>query len=165
MHISARQEQYGDAYLHTLTSVAGFSMAKPVPDDDSVDWVIGAKGLFATLHSPKIEVQVKCPFRFTETPDTISYAIPRKNYDDLRIAPVMVPRLLVVVTIPENIDDWVKLTKDGLLLRKWAYWKSLLHAPDLTNKKTVTVEIRKSQRLTIKSLQGLMTRAGAMEPL
>jgi hypothetical protein len=165
MELSARQELYGDAYLHALAAVAGFGMAKPVPDDDSIDWLICARGPYETRRSPMIAVQIKCPFRYRDSPDTIGYPISLKNYDELRPWPLMVPRLLIVVTIPESIDKWIESTADGTILRNCAYWISLREAPTRPNKGKVTISIPKSQRQTAESLQALMYRAGASEPL
>lgn len=161
MQIALRQEQFGGAYLKAITSVAGYSLTASSVDDDSIDWTIVARGQFREYYSPKIDIQLKCPYRFKNYPDRIVYPIPRKNYDDLRAAKVSVPRLLVVVTIPKALDDWVEFQDEGLILRYHAYWKSLLDTPDLTHQQTVSISIPKTQRLTVESLKYLMERAGA----
>lgn len=165
MQMSLRQEQYGDAYLRALAAVAGFAMYKPVPDDDSIDWVIAARGSYNTFVSPRLEVQVKCPYDFNADETTIGYSISLKNYDDLRKPNVMVPRLLIVVCIPEAIEEWIGYHDEGLTLKRCAYWKSLVDEPDVPNKTGITVRLPKSQRLTVESLQLLMDRAGADLPL
>lgn len=165
MQLSLRQEQYGDAYLRALAAVAGFGMHKPIPDNDSIDWVIAAQGTYQTFISPRLEVQIKCPYAFDTDEATIGYSISMKNYNDLRHPNVMVPRLLIVVCVPEAIGDWIGYHDEGLTLRHCAYWKSLVGAPDVTNETKIAVQLSKSQRLSATSLQSLMDRAGAGEPL
>lgn len=165
MQLNLQQEQYGNAYITALAAVAGFAMNKPTVDDDSIDWVIAARGPYKTFVSPKIEVQLKCPYGFTADEATIGYSISMKNYNDLRNPRVMVPRVLIVVCIPAAIEEWIGYHDEGLTLKRCAYWKSLVNEPDVTNKTEITVRLPKSQRLTVESLQLLMDRAGAGELL
>ena len=43
MDINARQEQFANAFLVTVAAVAGFTVAKPDVDNDSVDWTIASR--------------------------------------------------------------------------------------------------------------------------
>ena len=42
VEINQRKEQFSNAYLQAVASTAGYSLYKPVVDDDSVDWGIAA---------------------------------------------------------------------------------------------------------------------------
>lgn len=44
MDINQQKEQFSNAYLQAVASVAGYSLYKPNVDDDSVDWGIAASG-------------------------------------------------------------------------------------------------------------------------
>jgi hypothetical protein len=59
MHIDQRKEQFSRAYVHAVASVAGFSLASPVVDDDSVDVIFCSRGKGGTLRAPRLEAQLK----------------------------------------------------------------------------------------------------------
>ena len=53
METSQQKEQFSNAYLQAVTSVAGYSLYKPAVDDDSVDWGIAAKGIIGRIRAPR----------------------------------------------------------------------------------------------------------------
>jgi hypothetical protein len=157
MDESKRKEQFSGAYLRAVAAVAGFTVAVPEVDDDSIDFWIGARGTGATPRRPRVEVQLKCTGQDVRRPDGVHFPLSKKNYDDLR-AEVLVPRILVVVTVPEGIDDWLAHTEDQLVLRRCGYWMSLAGLPDSTNVDTVTVVLPGSQMLDPNALKGILSR-------
>ena len=56
MHITQQQEQFSNAYLRAVATVAGYSLSKPDVDDDSIDWSIYKRGGNGTKRSPRIEL-------------------------------------------------------------------------------------------------------------
>lgn len=89
-----------------------------------------------------------------------SYALEVDNYNQLRHTDVLVPRMLVVVAMPKNVADWLKLTPHQLALRHCGYWLSLKGAPTKPNTATVTVHLPAKHRLSPKELSAIMTRVG-----
>lgn len=87
--------------------------------------------------------------------DEIAFALPVKNYNDLR-ADVMEPRLLVLVCVPEDYDDWAEQTEDQLCLRHCAYWLSLAGKPETENDSTVTVHIPRKNVFSVDFLKEAM---------
>jgi hypothetical protein len=77
--------------------------------------------------------------------------------NDLKIN-ALVPRILVVVLVPEKITDWIKQTEDELCLRYCAYWVSLRGITDTENTTSVTIEIPRSNQFTPLSLQAIIER-------
>lgn len=55
-------------------------------------------------------MQLKCTHTDTGDGDHLTYPLKLKNYDDLR-AETIVPRILVVVSVPEDIDSWLHCTE------------------------------------------------------
>jgi hypothetical protein len=51
-----------------------------------------------------------------------------KNFEDLRRTHTLIPKLLVVVLLPEDESTWVGLSEDALVLRRCGYWMSLVGA-------------------------------------
>ncbi len=125
MHITHQQEEFSRAYLHAIAAGAGLKFDPAGrPDDDSVDVAISTRGLRGTARSPRLEVQVKCQMS-AATGDPISYALKQKNYEDLRHTDYGVPRILVVVFVPEQVAVWTTHTEQELMMRYCAYWVSL----------------------------------------
>jgi hypothetical protein len=71
-----------------------------------------------------------------------------------------VPRILVVVRVPEKLDDWLLQSEQELSLRHCGYWMSLRGMPDSTNETSVTVHVPRSQVFSVTALRDLMTRIG-----
>ncbi|MDM8558411.1 DUF4365 domain-containing protein [Candidatus Parabeggiatoa sp. HSG14] len=160
MHISQQQEQFSRAYVHTIASVAGFTIYIPQVDDDSVDLGIAQTGGRGTISSPRLEIQLKCTYyhKLETSLPNFSYPLKRKNYDDLRTPNVMIPRILVVIRVPEDIAYWLHHdSEQRQTLRYGGYWLSLQGMPQ-KNQKSIMVHLPRHQQFTIDSLQNIMQR-------
>jgi hypothetical protein len=85
-----------------------------------------------------------------------SYALKIKNYNDLRITDILVPRILVVVVVPKDITGWIGQSDNETLLKYCSYWVSIRGQLDVTNKKTVSVHLPQANRLTVSGLRNLL---------
>ena len=65
------------------------------------------------------------------------------------------PRILAVLFLPSEAQNWLTLSTDQLVLKGKAHWTSLVGAPDTRNKISQTVYLPIAQRLTPESLLGL----------
>jgi len=154
-----KKEQFANAYVRAVAAVSGYTCYKPEPDTDSVDWGIAAIGGNGTRRSPRLELQLKCTAHGSFGDDNcLHYPLKLKNYNDLRPSNLMVPRLLVVVTIPEDISDWLVQSEDQMILRRCGYWLSLKGLPDTTNENKVTVPLPRSNIFSVESLNAMMSR-------
>lgn len=158
MDISQCKKKFSGAYLQAVASVAGFGTSQPDPDDDSVDWTLYRRGGKGTKSSPRLELQIKCTSRDLIHDNSIHFPLDIKNYNDLRTENLTVPRILVVVTVPERMEDWVEQSDDNMLIRHCGYWASLRGLPATENTHTVTVVIPMSQQFTVQSLKEIMQR-------
>lgn len=158
--INQRKEQFSNAYMRAVASVAGFACYKPEVDDDSVDWGLAARGGNGTTRSPKVEMQLKCCGRDIVGDNDLSYPLKIKNYDELRFENYQVPRILVVVAVPEDIGDWLVHTEEQLAMKYCGYWVSLRGKPDTTNTATVAVKLPRTQQFTVEQLAAMMARIG-----
>jgi hypothetical protein len=98
-----QKEQYGRSYVHAVAAVAGFAWSVPSVDDDSVDMTLHQRGGGGTIRSPQLDLQLKCKSAPTPTEAEFSHSLKLKNYDDLREEGVLVPRILVVVLVPDDL--------------------------------------------------------------
>ncbi len=92
-----------------------------------------------------------------------------KLYADLKFCLLRIetqtPRLLVVLDLPTDENQWVTVTEDALVLKHGAYWLNLKGLEEVTNQETVTVSIPKQQLFDVASLHRLMeqSRRGVIE--
>lgn len=68
------------------------------------------------------------------------------------------PRILVVVLVPENLEDWLQQSESEICMRNCAYWVSLRGQPERQNTTNITVELPRSNQLTVEALKSIMQR-------
>lgn len=159
------KEELSYAYLHAVASRAGFSVDRPSRDNDSIDAVIRCKGQIvpdALRRSPSIEVQLKASSQLNIIENKIHFALPVKNYDDLRLRSAA-PRYLILLGLPANEAQWLQVTPDSLIAQKCAYWCSLLGAPPTDNEETQTVHVDCLKLFNLDVVRSLMEKAAKME--
>ncbi|MFH0823782.1 MAG: DUF4365 domain-containing protein, partial [Pseudomonadota bacterium] len=159
-HIEMQKEQFSRAYVQAVAACAGFAWSTPSVDDDSVDMVLHQTGGAGTIRSPRVELQLKCKAAGTPAGNMFPHSIKRKNYDDLRDTDVLVPRILVVVLVPDDPSEWLGHSEAELVLRRCGYWVSLHGLPPSENETGQTVYIPRSQKFTVESLRAIMQRIG-----
>jgi hypothetical protein len=163
--ISQQKEQLSNVYLQAVTTVAGYSLYRPSVDDDSVDWGIAAKGVMGRIRAPRLELQLKSTSRDLLDDKYLRYPLKLKNYDDLRLLDFAIPRILIVLVLPENLADWLQQSEEELCLRYCAYWVSLRGMSETPNTTTVTISLPRSNQFTATALQSIMQRIGqGVEP-
>lgn len=160
MDINMQKEQFSRAYVQAIAACAGFAWSMPSVDDDSIDLILHQTGGCGTIYSPRLELQLKCKAATTPTGDNFSHSLKLKNYDDLRHTDILVPRILVVVLVPENADEWLGHTESELAMRRCGYWVSLRGLPPSDNTTGQTVTLQRAQMFTVESLKGIMQRIG-----
>jgi hypothetical protein len=162
LELNFRKEQFSVAFVRALAAVAGLSVSRPEPDCDSEDLILSARLHGTPIRSPKVALQLKCSSNLGRGPDSVSIALPLKNYDDLRPTNLAVPRLLVVVEIPpgEEPNEWIHQTEERVCLLRSAYWLSLYDFRSVANNTSVTVHLPLQQRLTPSSLLSIMVQLG-----
>lgn len=161
------KEELSLAYVHAIASRAGFAVETIHKDRDSIDIKIMARGKLdedATLESPELAVQVKATQRDIGNGEPLYFDLPAGNYADL-IKRTLVPRVLIVLFLPEDVGQWVTVTADSLVMRRSAFWLSLLGQPASTNKTSQRVHLPEGQALSPEVLKSLLTRVGRQEDL
>ena len=158
MDLNTQKEQFSIAYVRALAAVAGVKVDRHEVDDDSVDVLLSRAG----KRSPHLSLQLKCSSDIELKPTDFSFRLKLKNYEDLR-RPTMVPRILAVLHVPEQVANWMAEDPDHVLLRHRAYWLSLLGmaevkatAKDDWQEKRITVRLPQVNLLTSKELVRMM---------
>mgnify|MGYP000662724646 CR=1 FL=1 len=159
------QQQFSIAYVHAISTVAGYSLEEIRLDEDSVDCSIMQRGddkTFPLFES--LRVQLKCTYAHHPDGEYLTYPLSLKNYNDLR-RHCMNPRILIVVHTPENCEHWIQQNENSITLNHLAYWVSLKGMPDTSNTTTVSIKIPTSQIITIETLRNLMNKLANGEEL
>jgi hypothetical protein len=156
MDINQQKEKFSDAYLQAVASVAGYSLYKPNVDDDSVDWGIAASGKTGRIRAPRLELQLKCTSTDILEDSYVKYPLKIKNYNDLRMSDLAVPRILVVVLVRENLREWLQHSQQELCMISCGYWMSLRGLPETENLRTVTVSLPINNQFSVEKLHSIM---------
>lgn len=160
MDINQQKEQFSKAYIKAVATVAGYAISDAEVDDDSVDVTISQRGGRGSIRSPKIDAQLKCTSRSIINNGRIAYPLKIKNYNDLRPVNVQVPRILIIVIVPDNVEHWLTHTEEKLSLYHCGYWYSLRGLPETQNEGAVTISFPSTQCLTSEQLKSIMERVG-----
>ena len=153
------------AYIHAVAAHAGMECCAKGRHSDNrgVDAEISGWGLntgtYKTTATIHIQLKATIDEPAKDKDGRLSYFMKDiHRYDDLRSDRYQVPRILVVLFLPRERDSWLKITKDQLILKRCAYWVSLLGAPDSTNKSGQTVYLKRTQLFDPSGLEALLVR-------
>jgi Domain of unknown function (DUF4365) len=143
MDLNLQKEEFSYAYIHAIAATAGycFQLAPRPLDMDGIDGIIATPATSGSLRRPRLEIQVKCTSRDILTEQKVLFPLAVKNYDDLRYDDPYISRLLVVVVVSENPQNWLKHSETELCLQGCGYWISLRGQPATPNRTTVTISI------------------------
>lgn len=158
MDLNQQKEQFSHAYVRAVASVVGLRISKPEVDDDSIDLTLAGRGGGGSVRSPKIDLQLKCTGSPSFQNGQLTFVLSAKNYDDLRDPAVMVPRILVVVVVPENLAKWLLHDETRLALHHCGYWLSLRSAVSKPGQVSVTVHLPCSQQFDVVEVTKLMSQ-------
>lgn len=158
MELNDQKELFSDAFIQAVSARAGFMISKPQLDRASVDWMIQSP----VGRYPQLNIQLKCTSQiesWDETPETFAFVLDNlKNYEDLRAPDVLIPIILVVVLVPRELDEWLVMTDEMLVLKRCAYWTTLRGEPPTTNTSSISIRIPVEQRFDHEALEGIMER-------
>jgi hypothetical protein len=150
-----REDALSRTYVAAVAAGAGYITAEQNFDRDGVDLQIRAGGSMR----PSLDIQLKATINLGEaTNEQYRYPLKRRNYDLLRDQ-AMVPRILVLLSLPSVEAEWLSVSPDQLILRRCAYWVSLAGFPETTNTANVTISVHSNNRFDIDGLKALMERA------
>ena len=165
------QSQFSLAYVQAVASAAGFFVQEASRGFDINGISMGRSHHHASW----------CPRHHTIAEARSPSEVPARGgdhrsfphdldvtaYNRLRVdaGQYQVPRVLVIVLVPDNISDWLLHSEDQLVLRRCGYWLSLRSAAATPNTTKIRVKIPRTNQLDVAGLTHLMTRVAAGDPL
>jgi len=161
MYPSNEKEQFSYAYIHAVASMASMSVTKPTVDDHKIDLQIQLTSNDYAYRDPILDVQVKCTARLNNN-SRISYQFDAESYNCLATPRdrLQVPRIIVIVLVPEDNNKWVEQDTDKLLMRYCGYWVSIMGKPLVNEKGSKSVVFPREQIFSVENLKNIMTKVG-----
>jgi len=158
-HETWRLEQFSFAYVRAIAAAAGVSVVdNGGVDDDSIDLTLKRRTVGTPRRSPRLDLQIKATTDDCIRDDHIAFPLSIKNYDDLRDETVAAPRILVVVVVPPEVQDWTTHSEEQLILCRCAYWTSLRGLPEATSLYTRTVHLSRTAKLSVSEMDAMFVR-------
>lgn len=160
-------EQLNYAYVHAVSSGAGFCCERTGIDRDSIDCKIRAIDRIAddsTQLYPEIGLQLKATVMEKPEGETFPFSLSIKNYNDLRYDRAY-PTLLVVYAMPSDKADWLRHTQEGLTSKRCAYWCNLSGLPSTDNTTSRVVYVPSANHFSLESLRQIMYRVSKREAI
>lgn len=154
------------AYLHAIASKAGMNCKTGNRHDDNegIDAVVNYNGPIPETYitDVQIDVQLKATIKDGgDNPDYWTYYLQGVNrYDKLRLDSSPIVKILVVLFLPNNSEEWLKCSQDELILKHAAYWVCLHGAKASDNTTGQTIYIPKTNLITPESLRNLAIEIG-----
>ena len=90
----------------------------------------------------------------------VAYHLAAKNHRDLAEAEGT-PRILIVLALPPDPEDWLRISADALIMKRCAWWISLRGHPPTQNKEKQRIEIPRAQVFDVAALRAMMQRVKA----
>lgn len=154
------------AALHGVAAQCGFgcSVAPRHEDDAGIDAKLHIRKLLSQnsiLTDFHLSVQLKATAQtLSSSEGKYSYPLSAKHYDKLRDPNVDIQRLLVVLLLPADRNDWLRLSPGELVLKGRLRWMSLRNLPALSDpaQASCTVYLPDQNILTCESLIELATK-------
>jgi Domain of unknown function (DUF4365) len=156
--MNLRMEAYSVAYANAVAAAAGVAIGSITPDINSLDiqFLSPDDGDDAGNCS---QVQLKSTAQplpdSKATPGCKTYRLRREDYDRLRKV-VRVPRVLVVLEVPNDAAKWLTCNPDCLVLKASARWVSLRGAPATDYKSQVPIDVPNGNVFTPEALLATM---------
>ncbi|MBV6627310.1 MAG: DUF4365 domain-containing protein [Rivularia sp. (in: Bacteria)] len=158
MDINIQKEEFSYAYIYAIVSAAGYSfqIANRPLDIGGIDIIISGEEQEYSLYPPRLEVQVKSTSTAVIDNEFVRYPLKLKNYNELRKSKTLVPKILVIILLPDNPEEWVNQSEEELCLRRCGYWLSLRGQPETQNAESVTVYLPRQQLFTVSAVKNII---------
>jgi hypothetical protein len=156
-----RKAELSYAYLHAVAAAAGFACRDTHRhlDGCGVDAQIDVSEQLdpnASLTDFSLHVQLKATSATLPiVGGKLSFSLDVDQYNRLRRKTVSIPKLIVLMTLPETNESWLNVSANELVARHCARWTCIYGAPDSPNATKVTVRFDVNRVLTPLALRDI----------
>ena len=148
-----KKEQLSLVYACAVATACGYTFSTQNLDRDSIDLTVSSR----SSRRASVSFQLKCTSSPDWDGDALKYQLKAKNYNDL-VAQRQVPLLLLVMELPPNPEDWLSISQEQLVLKRCAWWFSIIGQPE-TDKGSKQVLIPRSNLFGIEAMRELITKS------
>lgn len=158
------KEDLSFAYLRAVSAMAKVTFETRRRDENGEDVSLSQNIEIDGINlDVEFGVQLKStssPSVYSETEDEIIYTLKGKNYNDL-IRKRGKTLFLMIMILPEKVEDWAEFTTEKAILRKCMYWINFESSEDFINSdSTKRIHIPKTNVVNPESLSNLMRIEG-----
>lgn len=160
--ITARQEQFSLGFVRMVAAAAGCSVKSHDTDYDGVDITIVASADYARYYCPEFEMQLKCTTQqHLLRPQDMVWSLKRDRFLKLVNPKRFVPAVLGVLLIPDEPDELLDLSEDGLRTSSRMYWERAANLGGIEDgKASKTVHLPRSNLFDVGGLLRIMQSIG-----
>ena len=155
------KEGLSKSYLRAVANVAGYKV-QFLEDDFGIDAIMSSveerpTGRISSGVNLEIQLKSTTLASVQETESHYAYELKNKNYNDLVQPGLLTPRILVLLILPNEKEDWLTHSVEMLILRNCAYWTYLAGKPGKPiEDSTTTIHINRTRTFCPNSLKEIM---------
>ena len=153
-----RLEQFSRAYVKAVAAAAGVTNWTSDVDNIGIDVHFKRGTTDGVRKYPQLECQLKATTEDCVRDDHVAFELDIPTYNKLRYTGLAVPRILVVVVMPRNVESWIVHSEDMMSMYRCGYWISLLGEPALPNTRSTTIRLPRSNRFDAQGLDQIFER-------
>lgn len=154
-----RLEALSKAYIRIVAARCGLTHSSPEPDygvDMSLHQVVKRDGRLVQSNST-LEIQAKSTTRAVVEDTVVKYDMQADEHNKL-CGKVSTDRILVLLVLPPEEEQWTTISEGGLILHGAAYWFSFKRRPKTKNVGSVRLDIPRENLFTVEGLRAIMER-------
>lgn len=155
------QSKLSEMYLEIVIHQAGCNKTSPKPEEDvGIDYHLRLPTQKDRIGRPVLDIQLKSvrEHKLRGKGDQIVYDCPAQNYNDLISTDDTIPRILVLVIMPTDLDTWVSITEEELAMKLKAYYLSLRGEKESKNSDSQKVDIPKKNIFNVDTLKQIIAK-------
>lgn len=150
------KEGFSEAYVRAIAARAGCYVQRRFDDVDRIDGDIRSYSDEGRFPSAPLEFQLKASTTADVQDDAVIYDLSAAAHNRLCARQSSAPSILILVVMPQRLDDWLLESEEDLLLRRAAYWLSLEGREPTANANSKRIRIPRDNQLTVDSLYRIM---------
>jgi hypothetical protein len=146
--------------VRAVAAQAGVNCAEP-DSDYGVDLClrrVRARGRRHLDAGGQVDLQLKSTTRALESDTEIRHDLDVTTYEDLREEMDNCPRLLVLLVLPDEEEQWLEQSPEQLILRRCVYWQSLTGSPPTSASSTVRIAIPRINIFSVEAIRQILAR-------
>jgi hypothetical protein len=159
LHAAECKQSYSLAFTHAIAAAARCTISDLRSDVERVDYTVRQVARHRRYSSAQVDVQMKCTEQHVLRDDGVYWRLSREHYDDLRDPDRYNKVILVVLLVPPNVQEWLVMEPDHMVLHGAAYWTCIQDQPAIPGS-SKTVVLPRTNAYNVDQLLRILQRIG-----